>query len=135
MPVSKKRWSTRSPSPFDPFDKATALARHRADQALRLARVADRAARRIDAIGDRRFRDDAAIPYCPQKLVLGDDPFRVLHKIGQQVKDLRLDHDRLGAAPQLAPRDIEDIIVKRQPHAVSTTRRWVRGSLARFMTK
>jgi hypothetical protein len=67
-----------------------------------------------------------------KKLVLGDDAFRVLHEIGQQVKDLRLDHDRLGAAPQLAARDIEDVIVERQPHAISPTGRGVRGRPCAF---
>jgi hypothetical protein len=101
-------------------DEAKALARDRADQAL-FARVADRAARRIDAIGDRRFLYGAAVPYGLQTLVLGDDAFRVLHEMGQQVEDLRPDHDRLGAALQLAARDVEDKIVEPQPHAISTT--------------
>ena len=91
-----------------------------------------RPARRIDAIGNSRFRDDAAVPYGPQQLVCGDDAFRVLHEIDQQVEDLGLDHDRLGAAPQLAPRDIEEVIVEPQPHAVSTTRRGVRGRPCAF---
>jgi len=63
-------------------------------------------------------------------------PVRVLHEIGQHVKDLRLDHDRLRAAPQLAARDIEAVIVEPQPHAVLTTRaEGFGGGLALFMTK
>jgi hypothetical protein len=77
----------------------------------------------------------AAVLDGAQQLVLADDPLRLLHEINQQVEDLRLDHDRLAAAPQLAARDIEDYILEPQPHAVSTTRRGVRGGLARFMTK
>jgi hypothetical protein len=34
--------------------------------------------------------------------------FRVLHEIVQRVEDLRLDHNRLAAAPQLTVRDIGD---------------------------
>jgi hypothetical protein len=51
----------------------------------------------------------AAVLDGAQQLVLADDPLRLLHEINQQVEDLRLDHDRLAAAPQLAARDIEDI--------------------------
>jgi hypothetical protein len=61
--------------------------------------------------------------------------FRVLHDIAQQIEDLRLDYDRLGAAPQLAARDIADPIADRQPHAISTTRQGTDSGLARFTTK
>jgi hypothetical protein len=104
---------------------------------LLFPRGADRAARRIDAIGDRRFLYGAAIPYGLQTLVLGDDAFRVrvLREIGQQVEDLRLDHDRLGAALQLPTRDVEDKIVEPQPYAISTTRQGTNSGLARFMAE
>jgi hypothetical protein len=52
-----------------------------------------------------------------------DDPFRVLHEIDQQVEDLRLDHDRLGAAPQLAARDIEDVRFQRRAKGSGVTLR------------
>jgi hypothetical protein len=60
---------------------------------------------------------------------LGDDAFRVLHEIDQQVEDLRLAHDRLGAAPQFAARDVEDVIVEPQPHTISTTCQGTEGAL------
>jgi hypothetical protein len=55
--------------------------------------------------------------------------------MGQQVEDLRLDHDRLGAALQLAARDVEDKIVEPQPHAISTACQGTDSGLARFVTK
>jgi hypothetical protein len=56
-------------------------------------------------------------------------------RMGQQVEDPRLDHDRLGAALELSARDVEDKIVEPQPHAISTTCRGTDSGLARFVTK
>jgi hypothetical protein len=116
-------------------DEPKTLARDRADQALRIAAIADRAARSIDAVGYRRIRHDAAVPNGAQQLVLADHAFRILHKINQQVEDLRFDRNRLGAAPQFAARGVEDVIVKRQSHAVCAERQGAGCGLALFMTK
>ena len=56
-------------------DKAKALAGDGADQALLVAAVPQGAARRVDAAGQRRFRNGAAAPDLVEELVLGDHPF------------------------------------------------------------
>ena len=68
-------------------------------------------------------------------LTIGYDAFRVRQEIDQEVEDLRLDYDRLGAAPAPAARDIEDRIAEHQSHAISMTRQGTDSGLARFTTK
>ena len=100
-------------------DEAKALARDGADQPLLLAAVADRLARGIDAAGQRRFRNDAAAPDRVDKVVLADDALAVLHQVIEQVEHLRLDGNRVGAAPQLAPVRVEHMIAKEKLHVAA----------------
>src|SRR5262249_12713908 len=65
-------------------DKTDALAGNSADQGLLLTAVADRSARRIDAAGQGRFRDDTPAPNRLQEIVLADDAIAVLHEVDQE---------------------------------------------------
>jgi len=89
--------------PFCPLadlaDEADALARGGSDQRLLLAAVADRLAHRGDAARERGFRDDAAAPDRSEDVVPGHDPVPVANKIDKQIKDLRLDVNKVLAAP------------------------------------
>jgi hypothetical protein len=76
------------------------------------AAVADGSARRVDAAGQRRFRDDPPAPDRLQEIVLADDAVAILHQIDQEVEDLRLDRDQPGAVAQLAPAYIECVVAE-----------------------
>src|SRR5579864_6964899 len=88
-------------------DKTNALARECTDEALRLARIADCHARRVDAGGDRRLRDDAAIPHGLDQLVAADDAVTIANDVKQQVEYLRLERLQGLAGTQFSPRRIE----------------------------
>ena len=61
------------------------------DHALRCTIVAHGNPRRIDARGQCGLRHEATVPHCREKIVLGHDPIAVLHKVGKQIENLRLD--------------------------------------------
>ena len=86
------------------------LARDGADHSLILAGVADRGARGVDAAGQRRFGDDAAVPDALDQIVLGDDAVAVLDEVDQQIEHLRLDCDILAAAGEFAHAGIEHMV-------------------------
>src|SRR5213075_1914216 len=83
----------------DLADEAQALAGQRLDQALTLASVADRLARRIDAGEEGGFRDDASLPDRRHEIVLADHAVAMAYQVNEQVEDLRLDGDQLRTAP------------------------------------
>jgi hypothetical protein len=58
-------------------DETDPFAVRRANEALLLAAVPDRAARRIDTRAQRRFRDDPPIPHRTQQIILADNPLAV----------------------------------------------------------
>jgi hypothetical protein len=53
-----------------------------------------------------------AAPHRGNEIVLADDVFAVLHQVNQQVEHLRLDRNRLGIAGQLAPVDIQRLVME-----------------------
>jgi hypothetical protein len=63
--------------------KAVALASDCAHQSLFLAAIADGLAYRIDVAGDRRFRDDPAVPHGLEQVVLADDAIAVVDELQQ----------------------------------------------------
>ena len=97
-------------------DEAKTLARDGADHGLVLAAVADRRSRGVDAAGQRRFRDDAAVPDALDQIVLGDDAVAVLYQVDQQIEHLRLDGDRLTATGQFTQAGVEDVVGKLELH-------------------
>jgi hypothetical protein len=65
-------------------DKAKALTRYRAQEALIPAGVLDRLPHRIDAARQCRFRDDTTILNFVEQLILADDAIAVLKEIQQR---------------------------------------------------
>src|SRR5262249_25067468 len=92
-----------------------ALPRHRADQLLALAGIADGLASGSDPAAERRLRDDAPAPHRRDEVILGDDPVTVVDQINKQIKDLRFDSDEIGAPAKLAPADAERIAAEFEP--------------------
>src|SRR5271168_5334566 len=73
----------------------------RSDKLLVRAGVTDGLARRIDAAGKGRIRDNSSSPYLVDQLVLADHPVAVFEQVYQQIKDLRLDRHAAVATAQL----------------------------------
>src|SRR3954453_19776671 len=97
-------------------DKAKALARNGAQETLILACVLYSPAHRIDATGQRRLRDDTAIPHLFEQLIPTDDAIAILDEIQQQVEDLRLECNAFAGAAKLPPSDIKHMIFKEKSH-------------------
>src|SRR6516225_6403339 len=97
-------------------DKAKALARNGAQETLILACVLYSLAHRIDATGQRRLRDDTAIPHLVEQLILADDAIAILDEIQQEVEDLRLERHAFAGATQLSPSHIKRMIFKKKSH-------------------
>src|SRR6516164_7590971 len=97
-------------------DKAKALARNGAQETLILACVLYSLAHRIDATGQRRLRDDTAIPHFVEQLILADDAIAILDEIQQQVENLRLERNAFAGAAKLSPSDIKHMIFKEKSH-------------------
>src|SRR5262249_22525323 len=93
-----------------------ALARHRTDQPLLLAAVADRLARRVDVRGKGRICHLPPVPEGCEQVVLADDPLAVLHEKGEEVEDLGRDGDRLVAAAPLPRVRIKRMTGKEELH-------------------
>jgi hypothetical protein len=79
----------------------------RADLRLRLAVVADRGPRLLDAAVQRRVADDTAAPQGLEELRARHGAVAIRDEIDQQLEDLRLYGDGLPLAPQLETRRIE----------------------------
>ncbi len=85
--------------------KATLV--QRANEALVVAAVAERAPCRADPGAQRRLRDDAALPNRVEQLVLADDSISIPNEVNQQIEYLRLDVNRRAGASQLLSRDVD----------------------------
>ena len=81
--------------------EAVPLAVERLDEALRLAVVAERLPRRLDATRDRGVGHDATVPDLLDDLVFRDEPLAVGDEQREQGKHLRLEAQHLAAGPQL----------------------------------
>ena len=90
-------------------DEAKSTLVHGADQSLRVAVVADGAARRADSRVQRCVRHNAPLPDGFEQLVLADDPAVVLHQIGEHVEHLRFDRHDCTGSPQFLLREIDFI--------------------------
>jgi hypothetical protein len=91
--------------------------RHRPDETLLLAAVADGAASGIDPVAQGRFRDDPPTPDRLQHLVLADHLVPVANEVKKQVEDLRLDVDGLAASPKLTSGRIESAVAEQKTHS------------------
>ena len=61
----------------------------------------------------------SAVPDTLDQLILADDPVGVLHKVEEQVEDLRLDvNDFAVAAPQLPSVSVEQEFIELKQHFV-----------------
>src|SRR4029453_12072186 len=81
--------------------------------------VPDRPPRRLDAGGEGGFADEAVTPDVVEQLLLGDDPFPVLHQVGEHVKDLRLDGNSHARPAKLDAGEIELVVTKGVNHVLS----------------
>jgi len=93
----------RQPPPLDDdvADEPQPAPVNGADQALRLAVIADGAPRRLDAARNGRVRDDASLPDLLDDLVARDDAIAVLDQQHEQIEHLRLDGDGRTIAAHL----------------------------------
>ena len=97
---------------MDVAHEAKALARDGADHGLILSAIAHRRSRGVDAAGQCRFGDDAAVPDGFDQIVLGDDAVPVFDQIGQQIEYLRLDGDIFATPRQFTQVHIKHMIGK-----------------------
>ena len=102
-------------------DKANALARIGLDQDLILAGVADGFPRSGDAGAERRFRNDAAVPYRSDQVVPAHHAIAVLQQIKQEIEDLRLHGNRFGVAREFALVTVENAAGEDELHRNSLT--------------
>src|SRR5262249_37034790 len=100
----------------DAADKPIAASRHRPDQPLSRAAVADRMTHCRDPAAQRRFGHDPAAPHRAQHIVAGHDAVPVLQKIKQDVEHLALKRDALAGAREVAPLGIESIGPEPEDH-------------------
>jgi hypothetical protein len=92
--------------------EANALALQRLDQPLLFTAVADGSTRRVSAVGESRFGDDATSPDRSDHVVLADHAIAVADQIDQEVENLGLKRNEIAPAVQLAPISIEREILK-----------------------
>jgi hypothetical protein len=76
------------------------------------AAVADGMPRGGDPAGQRRLRDDPSVPDRRQQIILAGDAIPVRDEIRQEIEYLWFDLDQLGAAPQLAPLQVERVVAE-----------------------
>ncbi len=86
---------------LDGLDETEAAAVDGTDQLLRPAVVPQRAARRLDAAGQRRFRYDPAVPDLLDHFVAGDESIALVDQQEQKRQDLWLDRNARSALAQL----------------------------------
>src|SRR5262245_2083662 len=97
-------------------DEPEAAAGHGAYEALLVAAVADGMPRGGDPAGQRGLRDDPPPPDRRQQIILARDAIPVPDEIPQEVEYLWFDLDQLGAAPQLAPLEVERVVAEQKAH-------------------
>jgi hypothetical protein len=102
------------PADLDLADEAVALAGDRAHQALFLTGIANGFAHCIDVAGDRRFRDDPAVPHRLEQIVLAHDAIRVVDEQQQQIENLRPDGHDLPAQGQFPALFVEQVVFKHE---------------------
>ena len=101
-------------------DKTNALARIGLDQYLILAGVTDGFPRGSDAGAERRFRNDAAVPYRSDQIVPTHHAIAVLQQIKQEIENLRFHGNWFGVARELALVTVENAAGEDELHRDSS---------------
>jgi hypothetical protein len=99
---------TRNAGRLKVADKANPLARIGLDQDLILAGVAYGFPCSSDARAERRFRNDASVPYRSNQVVPAHDAITVLQKKKQEIENLGFHGDGFGVARELALVTVEN---------------------------
>jgi len=86
-------------------------------------------ARREDAAGQRRLRDDAALPHRRQQVIPADHALAMANQVLEQIEDLRFDDNRRVAAPQFAARRIEAVAFEQIQQGRRAGRAWSRAEI------
>src|SRR6266478_8121236 len=92
---------------FDVTDETKPTLVRRANEALVIAAVAERAPGRADARAQRRLRDDASLPNRLEELVLAHDSIAVADEVNKEVEHLRLDVNDRAGAPHLLSCEVD----------------------------
>jgi hypothetical protein len=79
----------------------------RSNKNLSGAVITQGAPRRAQARTERRFRDNASLPYGIDEIILADDSIGVSNQINEQVKDLGLNRNDIVRAPQFIACNID----------------------------
>src|SRR5258705_13128407 len=96
----------------DCTDESETFTRQCLDEALLLARIADRAPGDIQAGRQRRIGDDTPIPNGVDEVVFTDDTLPVADQVVEQVEYLWRDGDDICSAMQLAPVSVECVLLE-----------------------
>ena len=80
------------------------------DGLLELAAVAKDPARTLDMVAERGVGDFAPVPDCVEQLLAGQHAVPVADQVHQQVEDLGLHGDDVGAAADPVPGRIDDVV-------------------------
>jgi len=94
-----------------------ALPRHGLDEALRLASVANRTARRVDAGGHGRVGHDASTPDCGKQIVPAHQTLAVSNQVLKEIEHLGLKSHGVAAVGQLATVRVKSIVIKKITHS------------------
>jgi len=86
------------------------------NKALLLAVVTNRATNCADAAAERRFGDDAAIPYVGDQIVPANDAATIPDKLKQDIENLRFNRDNIGPPPQLISVGVERVCFESVDH-------------------
>jgi hypothetical protein len=100
----------------DGADEPVATARHRPNQPLARAAVADRLTDRGDPAAQRGLRHQAAAPHRAQHIVAGHDAVPVLQKIKQNVEHLALKRGALAGSHEFTPLGIKSVGPEPEDH-------------------
>ncbi len=96
-------------------DELIAAAPDGADVALGFAVVAQSAAHRFDAAGQRGLADESAAPHRVEQFLFGHAAFVVAQQLGQDVEHLRLHADHVLATLEFIACRVEGVVVE-APH-------------------
>ena len=112
---------TRDANHLQVAHKADALSGIGLDQDLILTGVADGFPRSGDAGAERRFRNDAAVPYRSDQVVPAHHAIAVLQKVKQEIENLGFHGDGFGVARELALVTVEHTAGEDELHRNSLT--------------
>jgi hypothetical protein len=93
-------------------DEPHAFSRQRFDKTLRVATIANRRPRRIDAGAQRRFRNNAPIPKGREQIILAEDALALLNQMDQEIEDLGLKGNQIASPAQLTPVRVNNAFFK-----------------------